>query len=200
MSVKAAEAAETGTVPELNHKPVFKPSRDFYLAFIALCTLALAVAFDATSLSVALPTISTALGGTALEAFWSGTSFLLSSTVLQPSIASLSNIFGRKYVRHQPPNFALSSPWACRSIHDLMADSLADDLRLDRSFCRRILNRRTRRQFHGSHRGSNNSRRRWWRAYRSHGGTSRRLGTRGMKCVFPRSTNADLKSPAPRSS
>jgi hypothetical protein len=57
----------------LDGKPVFKPTRNFFLAFAALMTLALAVAFDATSLGVALPTISTALGGTALEAFWSGT-------------------------------------------------------------------------------------------------------------------------------
>jgi MFS family permease len=37
-----------------------------------------------------------ALGGTALEAFWSGTSFLLTSTVFQPVIGSFSHIFGRK--------------------------------------------------------------------------------------------------------
>lgn len=36
------------------------------------------------------------LKGTAIEAFWSGTSFLLTSTVFQPIFASLSNIFGRK--------------------------------------------------------------------------------------------------------
>ncbi|KAH0444190.1 MFS multidrug transporter [Colletotrichum camelliae] len=75
---------------------VFKPSREFLLAFGALCTVALAVAFDATTLSVALPTMSAELGGTALEAFWSGTSFLLASTVLQPTVAGLSSIFGRK--------------------------------------------------------------------------------------------------------
>ncbi|KAH8906036.1 MFS general substrate transporter [Coniochaeta sp. PMI_546] len=83
--------------PQEDGQP-WKPSRDFILAFSSLSTLTLAVAFDATTLSVALPTISQALHGTALEAFWSGTSFLLSSTVLQPSIASLSNIFGRKYL------------------------------------------------------------------------------------------------------
>ncbi|KAK1998455.1 major facilitator superfamily transporter [Colletotrichum falcatum] len=77
-------------------KVVFKPSREFLLAFGALCTIALAVALDATTLSVALPTMSVALGGTALEAFWSGTSFLLASTVLQPTVAGLSGIFGRK--------------------------------------------------------------------------------------------------------
>lgn len=37
-----------------------------------------------------------ALGGTAIEAFWSGTAFLLTSTVFQPVIGSFSHIFGRK--------------------------------------------------------------------------------------------------------
>lgn len=86
----------TATVEMVHDKPVFRPTRDFMLAFSALCVLGLACAFDATTLSVAIPTMSAALGGTALEAFWSGTSFLLASTVLQPTVASLSNIFGRK--------------------------------------------------------------------------------------------------------
>lgn len=37
-----------------------------------------------------------ALGGTAIEAFWTGTSFLLTSTVFQPVFGSFSDIFGRK--------------------------------------------------------------------------------------------------------
>ena len=37
-----------------------------------------------------------ALNGTAIEAFWAGTSFLLCSTVFQPSFAELSHVFGRK--------------------------------------------------------------------------------------------------------
>ena len=37
-----------------------------------------------------------ALGGSAIEAFWSGTSFLLTSTVFQPVLGSFSHIFGRK--------------------------------------------------------------------------------------------------------
>jgi MFS family permease len=36
------------------------------------------------------------LSGTAIEAFWCGTGFLLASTVLQPNFASFSHIFGRK--------------------------------------------------------------------------------------------------------
>ena len=79
-------------------KVQFKPSREFILAFAALMSITLAVAFDATTLAPGLPLMSTALGGTALEAFWSGTGFLLASTVLQPTIAGLSHIFGRKPV------------------------------------------------------------------------------------------------------
>jgi hypothetical protein len=73
-----SERSETAIVNDAkveieDGKPVFKPTRRFLLAFCALMLLSIAVAIDATSLSVALPTISTALGGTALEAFWSGT-------------------------------------------------------------------------------------------------------------------------------
>ena len=35
------------------------------------------------------------LHGTAIEAFWTGTSFLLTSAIFQPPIAALSHIFGR---------------------------------------------------------------------------------------------------------
>ncbi|EMD64017.1 hypothetical protein COCSADRAFT_181202 [Bipolaris sorokiniana ND90Pr] len=56
----------------------------------------LMVALDATSLAVALPVITKALTGSAVEAFWSGTSFLLASTIFQPILGSFSNVFGRK--------------------------------------------------------------------------------------------------------
>lgn len=96
--VTSVGVLDGGIVEIVDNKPVFKPTRGFLLAFGSLCMLSLAVSFDATSLSVALPIISTTLKGSALAAFWSGTSFLLASTVLQPTVASLSNIFGRKYV------------------------------------------------------------------------------------------------------
>lgn len=95
---KTPTAYSSARVEVVGGQLVFKPTWQFRLAFLALCTLALAVAFDATTLPVALPTVSTELGGTALQAFWSGTSFLLASTALQPTIASFSNIFGRKSV------------------------------------------------------------------------------------------------------
>ncbi|APA10048.1 hypothetical protein sscle_05g048180 [Sclerotinia sclerotiorum 1980 UF-70] len=74
----------------------FKPTTAFILAFSSICLITLAAALDATSLSIALPIITSKLGGTAIEAFWSGTSFLLTSAVSQPVIAGLSHVFGRK--------------------------------------------------------------------------------------------------------
>jgi MFS family permease len=43
-----------------------------------------------------LQTIASDLDGTANEAFWAGTSYLLTSAVFQPLIVALSDIFGRK--------------------------------------------------------------------------------------------------------
>ncbi|KAK4200408.1 major facilitator superfamily domain-containing protein [Triangularia verruculosa] len=76
----------------------WKPSMATRLAFSSLCVLALMAALDGTSIGVALPAIANALKGSAIETFWSGTSFLLSSTVLQPTFVSLSDIFGRRNV------------------------------------------------------------------------------------------------------
>ncbi|KAL9092541.1 MAG: hypothetical protein Q9165_004345 [Trypethelium subeluteriae] len=66
------------------------------MAFVSLCIITLMVALDATSISVALPIMAQRLGGTAIEAFWAGTAFLLTSTVFQPVVGSFSHIFGRK--------------------------------------------------------------------------------------------------------
>ncbi|KAI9737569.1 MAG: hypothetical protein M1834_009724 [Cirrosporium novae-zelandiae] len=79
-----------------NDIPEFNPGLHFYLAFATLSVLTMMVALDGTSLSVALPIISQKLKGSAIEAFWAGTSFLLASTVFQPNFASFSHIFGRK--------------------------------------------------------------------------------------------------------
>jgi MFS family permease len=76
-------------------RPEFKPGWRFILAFLSLTAITLMVALDATSLSVALPIMANLLHGSSLQAFWSGTSFLLTSTVFQPVLGSLSEIFGR---------------------------------------------------------------------------------------------------------
>jgi MFS family permease len=63
----------------------------FSIAFISLV-----VALDATILVSVLPTLAIDLHGYAEEAFWAGTSYLLSSAVFQPFIHDLSDIFGRQ--------------------------------------------------------------------------------------------------------
>ena len=79
-------------------QPDFRAKRSFLLAFISICIVTLAAALDATSLSITLPTITDRLHGTAVEAFWSGTSFLIASAVVQPVVCGLSHGFGRKPV------------------------------------------------------------------------------------------------------
>ncbi|EEP77863.1 conserved hypothetical protein [Uncinocarpus reesii 1704] len=92
----SAGASSTGSLKADDDLKDFKVSTRSWLVFLTLAVLTLMVALDGTSISVALPIIASKLRGTAIEAFWSGTSFLLCSTVFQPTFASLSNIFGRK--------------------------------------------------------------------------------------------------------
>ncbi|KAK5735567.1 hypothetical protein LTR17_008100 [Elasticomyces elasticus] len=89
------ENSAQGTVDNA-HATTFTPGWRFYLAFISLLVITLMAALDATSLAVAIPRITSALHGTAIEGFWSATSFLLTSTVFQPVFGSFSDIFGRK--------------------------------------------------------------------------------------------------------
>ncbi|KAI1951051.1 hypothetical protein LOZ12_002058 [Ophidiomyces ophidiicola] len=91
----SAPVSSTGSVKN-DEVETFKLSKRSWLVFMTLATLTLMVALDGTSISVALPIIASKLRGSAIEAFWSGTSFLLCSTVFQPTFASLSHIFGRK--------------------------------------------------------------------------------------------------------
>ncbi|KAI0023651.1 major facilitator superfamily domain-containing protein [Xylariomycetidae sp. FL0641] len=51
---------------------------------------------DATILAPVLPELAIALNGSAVETFWTGTSYLLSYAVFLPFIGAGSSIFGRK--------------------------------------------------------------------------------------------------------
>ncbi|KAI0007410.1 major facilitator superfamily domain-containing protein [Xylariaceae sp. FL0662B] len=77
-------------------KQGFKLSLNFLGSFIGLCIINLVSALDFAILVGALPMITKDLSGTAVEAFWLGTAFLLVSTVFQPIWASLSHIYGRQ--------------------------------------------------------------------------------------------------------
>ncbi|KAG9191816.1 hypothetical protein G6011_10550 [Alternaria panax] len=75
---------------------VWKPQKNELVIMISLSFISLMVALDATILVTVLPVIAQKLDGTAAEAFWTGTSYLLTSSIFQPVIASVSAIFGRQ--------------------------------------------------------------------------------------------------------
>ncbi|RMD42684.1 hypothetical protein DV735_g2406, partial [Chaetothyriales sp. CBS 134920] len=74
----------------------WKPGRSEWLVMITMAVCSLTVALDSTILVPVLPTLAHELNGTANKAFWTGTSYLLVSAVVQPFIAALSDIFGRR--------------------------------------------------------------------------------------------------------
>ncbi|KAF2114257.1 major facilitator superfamily domain-containing protein [Lophiotrema nucula] len=76
----------------------WQPTKAEWTIMISLSLVSLMVALDATILVAVLPvrSISSALNGTSIEAFWAGTSYLLTSAIFQPVIASISEVFGRQ--------------------------------------------------------------------------------------------------------
>ncbi|KAF3926324.1 hypothetical protein AA313_de0201265 [Arthrobotrys entomopaga] len=92
----SGESTIQGASSSSTQAPEFKMDLRMLLAFISLMVITLAAALDATIISVALPVMAQKLKGTATEAFWTGTSFLLASTVIQPVFGSFCHIFGRK--------------------------------------------------------------------------------------------------------
>ncbi|KAI4233778.1 MAG: hypothetical protein LQ349_004211 [Xanthoria aureola] len=93
----AVETGQRSSIIVVDQRAKKKTWR-FLLAFFALAVVAYASALDATSLSIALPDVVKDLGGTTLQSFWAGISFLLTSVLFQPIHTILSDIIGRKPV------------------------------------------------------------------------------------------------------
>jgi hypothetical protein len=68
----------------------------FWLVFVSLCFTSLSTSLDATIITTALPTVVKSIGGQD-HYVWIGDSFLLASTVVQPLVGQLADIFGRRY-------------------------------------------------------------------------------------------------------
>ena len=68
----------------------------FWAAFATLNLTAFISALDAVIIAAALPAITSELGGSSNQAFWSGTAFLLAATITQPLFGTFSEIFGRR--------------------------------------------------------------------------------------------------------
>ncbi|KAL2859643.1 MFS general substrate transporter [Aspergillus pseudodeflectus] len=92
------DSREKATVPEQREgiHGDWQPKKQDYHILGSLALVSLVVALDSTILITSLPAMSRDLGGTATEAFWAATSYLLTYAVLQPVIASLSGVFGRR--------------------------------------------------------------------------------------------------------
>ncbi|TAQ90889.1 hypothetical protein B7494_g785 [Chlorociboria aeruginascens] len=73
----------------------WKAGKREWLIIIVLVIISLLASIDATILVSVLPKLALELHGSAVDTFWTGTSYLLANAVLQPFFAALSDIFGR---------------------------------------------------------------------------------------------------------
>ncbi|KAB2570574.1 Efflux pump FUS6 [Lasiodiplodia theobromae] len=100
---KADPDPSTATTPthESNVAPSgddWKAGRAEWMIIIVLAFVSLMVSIDATILVTALPSLARALNGTAVDTFWTGTSYLLTEAVFQPFVVALSDVFGRRNI------------------------------------------------------------------------------------------------------
>ncbi|KAI2618908.1 MFS general substrate transporter [Hypoxylon sp. NC1633] len=72
-----------------------KRSPRFWGTFAALCILSFICALDVVIITTALPTITAAIGG-ATQYVWIANSFVVASSVLQPLVGQIADVFGRQ--------------------------------------------------------------------------------------------------------
>lgn len=96
----------------------WSPNRRELLIMLTCAVSSLIVALDATVLVPVLPTLAIDLDGTAAEAFWTGTSYLLTHAVLQPFVAAMSDIFGRRELLVPSIVFFAAGSVVCGVAHD----------------------------------------------------------------------------------
>ncbi|RYP35064.1 hypothetical protein DL767_003969 [Monosporascus sp. MG133] len=119
---KSAEGAgmvtAIGAISESTSKS--KKPFSFYVSVFGLGLVALITSWDATSLAIALPTITSQLHGTTLESFWASISFTLGIAITQPIYVSISDVLGRK-----PPLYASLVLFVVGAIVFAVADNMA---------------------------------------------------------------------------
>ncbi|KAK9454424.1 Vba5p [Dipodascopsis uninucleata] len=86
----------------------FKPTRSLFAALSVLMLLCFMASLDATTVVTALEYLTASIHGSSIDGIWVGSSFLLASTVSQPILAALSEIFGRKPFIHFAVSFFLA--------------------------------------------------------------------------------------------
>jgi MFS family permease len=81
---------------KLDHEPKSKHSWRFWLVFAALCLISFISAIDSTIITVALPTMTRAIGGEKDYVSMANV-FVFAATTIQPLFGQVSNIFGRRW-------------------------------------------------------------------------------------------------------
>ncbi|KAK5718949.1 hypothetical protein LTS12_027679, partial [Elasticomyces elasticus] len=74
----------------------WRPSKQEWIVIACQICVVLLVSLDSTILTNSLPSVSGALDADATGAFWTLSAYLLASTSVQPVVAALASIFGRK--------------------------------------------------------------------------------------------------------
>ncbi|KAI0013767.1 major facilitator superfamily transporter [Xylariaceae sp. FL0662B] len=92
----------------------WKPSNHEKAIIYTLAIISLLVALDASIIVTSLNAIITDLGGTAIQAFWIGTSYLLVNAVTMPIICAVSDVFGRPIcLIFALVAFSVGTIWCC---------------------------------------------------------------------------------------
>ncbi|BCR94023.1 uncharacterized protein AKAW2_11069A [Aspergillus luchuensis] len=80
---------------ETHRPPPRKHSISFWLVFLSLCLLSFVSALDGAIISTALPKVTASLGGET-DYIWIANSFTIVQTIVQPFLAQLCDIYGRR--------------------------------------------------------------------------------------------------------
>ncbi|KAF9877104.1 major facilitator superfamily transporter [Colletotrichum karsti] len=76
----------------------WKASKHQMIIIVTLSIMSFVIALDANVIVTSLSAIIQDIGGSSTQAFWVGTSYLISCAVAMPFLASLSDIFGRPII------------------------------------------------------------------------------------------------------
>ncbi|SMR54784.1 unnamed protein product [Zymoseptoria tritici ST99CH_3D1] len=76
----------------------WKPSKQIKLILVGQICVVFAISLDMTILTTTLPAVAVALNTNATGAFWIASSYLLANAVVQPIMAGLADIFGRRSI------------------------------------------------------------------------------------------------------
>ncbi|CAK3807184.1 efflux pump antibiotic resistance [Lecanosticta acicola] len=86
------------TMPHDERVPEWTPSRQVKLIVLGQAFVVFAISLDMTILTTTLPDVAQALNADAIMTFWIAASYLLANAVIQPIVAAVADIFGRRSV------------------------------------------------------------------------------------------------------